>query len=165
MPMEQAVALYLAADVMLVTPVRDGMILVAKEFVTTRLDDSGVLVLSEFTGAAAELREALSVSPYDIDGMAATIKRAITTPREEQGSRIRALQVCVAAHDVHRWAEELLAEHRARAGRFGARGSALVRAARGGRRAGPSFAGFAPLARLRRDARARRATPGARGPG
>lgn len=110
MPMEQVVALYLAADVMLVTPIRDGMNLVAKEFVTTRLDDTGALVLSEFTGAAAELREALSVNPYDIDGMAATLKRALVMPREEQRSRMRALRECVAAHDVHRWAEELLAD-------------------------------------------------------
>ena len=67
---EQLVALYRAADVMLVTPLRDGMNLVAKEFVAARADEDGVLVLSEFAGAAAELGEAAIVNPYDVDGMA-----------------------------------------------------------------------------------------------
>ena len=69
--------MYLAADVMLVTPLRDGMNLVAKEFVASRVDDDGVLVLSEFAGAAAELGDALLVNPYDIDGTAAAIGRAL----------------------------------------------------------------------------------------
>jgi trehalose 6-phosphate synthase/phosphatase len=108
MPIEQVVALYLAADVMMVTPLRDGMNLVAKEYVTTRLDDTGALVLSEFSGAAAELREALTVNPYDIDGMAAAIKRALLMPVEEQQIRMRELRRRVISHDVHRWAQSFL---------------------------------------------------------
>jgi trehalose 6-phosphate synthase/phosphatase len=76
----QLVALYKAADVMLVTPLRDGMNLVAKEFVASRTDEDGVLVLSEFAGAAAELAEALHVNPYDLDSVAQVIKNALTMP-------------------------------------------------------------------------------------
>src|SRR5690606_7898959 len=65
-PMRQLAALYRAADVMLVTPLRDGMNLVAKEYVASRVDNTGVLVLSEFTGAARELRSALLVNPHDL---------------------------------------------------------------------------------------------------
>ena len=75
---EEMAALYLAADVMLVTPLRDGMNLVAKEYVACRLDDTGALVLSEFTGAADELREAFLVNPHDIDGLKDAIVQAAT---------------------------------------------------------------------------------------
>ena len=101
-------ALYRAADVMLVTPVRDGMNLVAKEFPASRIDDDGVLVLSEFAGAAEELRDAVIVNPYDIDGTAESIHRALTMPVEERQQRMRALRSTVFAHDVHRWAEAFL---------------------------------------------------------
>ena len=74
-PREEMVALYLAADVMLVTALRDGMNLVAKEYVASRVDGRGVLVLSEFTGAADELTQAVRVNPHDIDGL----KDAIVT--------------------------------------------------------------------------------------
>jgi trehalose 6-phosphate synthase/phosphatase len=102
-PPEQLTALYRAANVMLVTPLRDGMNLVAKEFVASRLDDDGVLVLSELAGAAAELGEALLVNPYDVDGMAGAIVRAIEMPRREQRTRMRALRGRVRDYDVHRW--------------------------------------------------------------
>ena len=82
-------ALYRAADVMLVTPLRDGMNLVAKEFVASRTDDDGVLVLSEFAGAAWELPEALQVNPYDVEGAAEVYYRALTMPREERRARLR----------------------------------------------------------------------------
>ena len=88
----QVVALYRAADVMLVTPLRDGMNLVAKEFVAARTDEDGVLVLSEFAGAAAELGEALLVNPYDIDGMASAYKRASRCRENERRERMRALR-------------------------------------------------------------------------
>ncbi|KYF56948.1 glycosyl transferase family 1, partial [Sorangium cellulosum] len=108
MPMSEVVALYLAADVMMVTPLRDGMNLVCKEYVASRIDDTGALVLSEFAGAAAELIEALPVNPYDIDSVAATIKRALVMPPSEQRVRMQALRRRVVTHDVHRWAHRFL---------------------------------------------------------
>ncbi|WP_437668744.1 bifunctional alpha,alpha-trehalose-phosphate synthase (UDP-forming)/trehalose-phosphatase [Sorangium sp. So ce131] len=108
LPVEQVVALYLAADVMLVTPLRDGMNLVAKEYVAARVDDDGALILSEFAGAAAELAEAITVNPYDIGSVAAAVKQALTMPRAEQQVRMAALRRRVAAHDVHVWAQSFL---------------------------------------------------------
>ncbi|WP_437835276.1 bifunctional alpha,alpha-trehalose-phosphate synthase (UDP-forming)/trehalose-phosphatase [Sorangium sp. So ce1153] len=108
MPMAGVVALYLAADVMMVTPLRDGMNLVSKEYVASRIDDTGALVLSEFAGAAAELIEALPVNPYDIDSVAATIKRALVMPPAEQRVRMQALRRRVMAHDAHRWSHRFL---------------------------------------------------------
>jgi trehalose 6-phosphate synthase/phosphatase len=102
------VALYRAADVMLVTPLRDGMNLVAKEFVTCRTDEEGVLVLSEFAGAAAEMGEALQVNPYDIDAMAETFDAALRMPDEERRLRMRSLRRRIAARDVHSWAQGFL---------------------------------------------------------
>jgi trehalose 6-phosphate synthase/phosphatase len=105
----ELLALYRAAAVMLVTPLRDGMNLVAKEFVACRGDDDGVLVLSEFTGAADELPDALQVNPYDVDGSAAAFYRALTMPREERGARMRALRARVSEYDVHAWSSSFLA--------------------------------------------------------
>ncbi len=79
-PREEMAALYRAADIMVVTPFRDGMNLVAKEYVACRYDDDGALVLSEFAGAADELRQAYLVNPYDINGMKAGADRGRTTP-------------------------------------------------------------------------------------
>ena len=101
-------ALYRAADVMLVTPVRDGMNLVAKEFPASRIDDDGVLLLSEFAGAADELTDALIVNPYDIVETAETIHRALTMDIEERTLRMRALRKTVLENDVHRWAARFL---------------------------------------------------------
>jgi trehalose 6-phosphate synthase/phosphatase len=101
----ELVALYRAADVMLVTPLRDGMNLVAKEFAASRVDDDGVLVLSEFAGASAELHGAMKVNPYDVDGVADTIRRALSMPAEERQVRMRSLRRRVSVHDVHRWAD------------------------------------------------------------
>ena len=84
-PREEMAALYLAADVMLVTPLRDGMNLVAKEYVACRYDDTGALVLSEFTGAADELSGAFIVNPHDIDGLKDAIVRAATSPPRRPG--------------------------------------------------------------------------------
>ena len=86
--------LYRAADVMLVTPTRDGMNLVAKEFVACRGDDDGVLILSEFTGAAWELGEALIVNPYDVDEIATAIQTAITLPRRHALAYAAAAEPC-----------------------------------------------------------------------
>lgn len=103
------VALYRAADVMLVTPVRDGMNLVAKEFAACRSDEDGVLVLSEFAGAVDELTDACIVNPYDITGVAETIHTALTMNGTERRTRMRRLRAQVFEHDVRRWAEEFLA--------------------------------------------------------
>ncbi|WP_437329990.1 bifunctional alpha,alpha-trehalose-phosphate synthase (UDP-forming)/trehalose-phosphatase [Sorangium sp. So ce381] len=110
LPFEQVVALYLAADVMLVTPLRDGMNLVAKEYVAARGDDDGALILSEFAGASSELAEAISVNPYDIGSVAAAVKQAIAMPPAEQRRRMAALRRRVATHDVHAWAQAFLDE-------------------------------------------------------
>src|SRR5262249_23248235 len=107
-PIEALAALYVSADVMLVTPLCDGMNLVAKEYAATRLDDTGALVLSEFTGAAAELAEALIVNPYDTDGVAAAIDGALRMPLAEQQARMRALRRRVVEHDVGGWARSFL---------------------------------------------------------
>jgi trehalose 6-phosphate synthase len=100
--------MYLAADVALVTPLRDGMNLVAKEYVACRPDQGGRLVLSELAGAAAELREAWLVNPYDIDTMKRQVMAAVGATREEAASRMRRMRRWVFAHDVHRWAAEFL---------------------------------------------------------
>jgi trehalose 6-phosphate synthase/phosphatase len=102
------VALYCAADVMLVTPLRDGMNLVAKEFIASRVDDDGVLLLSEFAGAAAELNGAVNVNPYDVEGLADSIRRALSMPIEERRARMRGLRRRVLAHDVRAWVEAFL---------------------------------------------------------
>ena len=107
-PREEMVALYLAADVMLVTALRDGMNLVAKEYVASRNDNRGVLVLSEFAGAADELGSALMVNPHDIDGLKDTIVRAIEMPPAEQGRRMRALRRRVFEQNVDVWSRSFL---------------------------------------------------------
>lgn len=108
LPIEELVAYYLAADVMVVTPLRDGMNLVAKEYIATRTDETGALVLSEFAGAAHELSEALLVNPHDLDGMASTFERALDTPFAESRDSMRKLRQRVVNHDVHQWAAEFL---------------------------------------------------------
>jgi len=105
----ELVALYRAADAMLVTPLRDGMNLVAKEFVASRVDDDGVLVLSEFAGAAAELGEAVVVNPYDVDAVADGIERALSMSAAERRARMKALRRRIADHDLNAWAGSFLA--------------------------------------------------------
>lgn len=108
-PMEEMAALYLAADVMLVTALRDGMNLVAKEYVAARSDDQGALVLSEFTGAADELTGAVLVNPHDIDGMKDAITYAVHMDPRESRKRMRRLRRRVLGHDVNAWSQEFLA--------------------------------------------------------
>jgi trehalose 6-phosphate synthase len=108
-PREEMVALFLAADVMLVTALRDGMNLVAKEYVATRTDNRGVLILSEFAGAADELGTALRINPHDIDALKDTIVRAIEMPAAEQGRRMRAMRRKVIENDVQAWSTSFLA--------------------------------------------------------
>ena len=103
-PKSELTAFYAAADVMLVTPVRDGMNLVAKEYVASCTDGEGALVLSEFAGAAAELRQAYLCNPHDLDGVKDTIMAAVEDPREERRRRMRSLRRQVLGNDVHAWA-------------------------------------------------------------
>jgi trehalose 6-phosphate synthase/phosphatase len=105
---EEVVSLYRAADAVLVTPLRDGMNLVAKEFVASRPDGDGVLVLSEFAGAAAELSEALLVNPYDVERTAAVLERALELPEDERRARMAVLRHRVMTYDVHWWARSLI---------------------------------------------------------
>jgi len=105
---EDMAAMYLAADVMLVTSLRDGMNLVAKEYVACRHDDTGALVLSEFTGAADELSGAFLVNPHDIEGMKDAIVRAATVPPAEARRRMRAMRRRVREFDVNHWAASFL---------------------------------------------------------
>ena len=107
-PRDEMVALYLAADVVLVTALRDGMNLVAKEYVATRIDEDGVLILSEFTGASDELRRALLVNPHDIDDLKDAMVRAIEMPPEERRKRMRSMRRKVRAHDVAAWSSSYL---------------------------------------------------------
>jgi len=107
-PPAEMAALYLAADVMLVTALRDGMNLVAKEYVAARSDDRGVLVLSEFTGAADELAGAVMVNPHDIDGMKDRIVAAVEMDHREQRKRMRRLRRRVLEDDVARWSQSFL---------------------------------------------------------
>ena len=111
-PREEMAAMYRAADVMVVTPLRDGMNLVAKEFVACRHDDSGALVLSEFAGAAAELKQAFLINPYDIDGMKSAMLKAMRSERRDLRRRMKAMRRQVVEHDIARWADEFLAELR-----------------------------------------------------
>jgi len=100
--------LFCAADVMMVTPLRDGMNLVAKEYVASRVDLGGGLVLSEFAGAAGDLRQAFLVNPYDLDGMKDTLLRAITVDPMDGMRRMRAMRRFLRTHDVSHWAETFL---------------------------------------------------------
>ena len=107
-PREEMAALYVAADVMLVTSLRDGMNLVAKEYVASRFDEDGVLVLSEFTGAADELSRALLVNPHDIEGLKEAILQAVRMPQRSRRARMRSLRRRVAANDVAAWSSAFL---------------------------------------------------------
>lgn len=107
-PPEELAAFYVAADIMVVTPLRDGMNLVAKEYVAARRDNSGVLVLSEFAGAARELRRALLVNPRDLDGMVHTLDTGLHIPPKEARLRMGLLRSHVRRHDVKDWAEDFL---------------------------------------------------------
>jgi trehalose 6-phosphate synthase len=108
LPREELVAYYRAADVMFVTPIRDGMNLVAKEYVACRPDNSGVLVLSEFAGAARELRRALLVNPWDTEGMGTVLVNALRMPRAEGRRRMATLRMMVRRADVYAWADNFL---------------------------------------------------------
>ncbi|MDR7085992.1 trehalose 6-phosphate synthase [Aeromicrobium panaciterrae] len=109
-PREEMAALYRAADVMVVTPLRDGMNLVAKEYVACRYDEKGALVLSEFAGAASELKSAYQVNPHDINGMKQMLLAAINADPRENARRMKAMRRQVMENDIDLWAANFLRE-------------------------------------------------------
>lgn len=109
-PREEMAALYQAADVMVVTPFADGMNLVAKEYVTCRTDDTGALVLSEFTGAADQLKLAFLINPHDINGVKDSLEAAMHASPRELTRRMRAMRKQVRDNDIASWASSFLAD-------------------------------------------------------
>jgi trehalose 6-phosphate synthase len=109
---EEVTQWYRAADICLVTSLHDGMNLVAKEYLAARDDEEGVLILSKFTGAAVELRDALIVNPYDIDGVADAINRALEMGYGERRMRMQRMRRQVMEHNVYRWAASVLGDLR-----------------------------------------------------
>lgn len=101
---------YRAADLCLVTSLHDGMNLVAKEFLAARRDERGVLILSQFTGAARELRDALLVNPYDIDQTAEAIRLAVEMEPEDKQMRVRNMRKQIREHNIYGWAGNLISE-------------------------------------------------------
>ena len=101
---------YRAADLCLVTSLHDGMNLVAKEFLAARRDERGVLILSQFTGAARELRDALLVNPYDIDQTAEAIRAALEMEPEDKQLRMQRMRKYIKEHNIYQWAGNLITE-------------------------------------------------------
>ncbi|MGH7886313.1 MAG: trehalose-phosphatase, partial [Candidatus Binatia bacterium] len=109
-PFETLVAWYAMSDVALVTPLRDGMNLVAKEYIASRTDKTGVLILSEMAGSAKELTEAILINPNHREEIAAALEQALAMPRREQIERNRFMQSRLRRHSIARWAMEFLGE-------------------------------------------------------
>ena len=107
---EEIARFYRAASFCLITPLHDGMNLVAKEFIASRSDESGVLILSTLAGAAHELSDALLVNPYDMQQVAAAILRALEMPAGEQSARMQRMRITVRERNVYRWAAHLLSD-------------------------------------------------------
>jgi trehalose 6-phosphate synthase len=107
---EEILPYYRAADLCMVTSLHDGMNLVAKEFIAAREDEEGALILSQFTGAARELRDAVIVNPYDVEQLAEAIRLALEMDTEERQARMRLLRNIVKHHNVYEWAGNLIAE-------------------------------------------------------
>ena len=108
MPFDKLIDLYISSDVALITPLRDGMNLVAKEYVATRINSDGVLILSEMAGASLEMNEALLINPNSFEDFASNLKRALTMPLKEQQTRIKFLQKRLKRYNVEKWAKEFL---------------------------------------------------------
>ncbi len=108
MPFNNLIDLYTSSDVALITPIRDGMNLVAKEYVATRTKGNGVLILSEMAGSSKEMNEALLINPNSHEDFAVSLKRALTMPLEEQQTRMKFLQKRLKRYDVEKWADEFL---------------------------------------------------------
>ncbi len=112
-PREEMAAMYAAADVCVVTPLRDGMNLVCKEYVACRSSNDGALILSEFAGAAGELRQAYMINPYDVNGMKSSMMLAMNDTVQNKRRRMRALRRQVFTHDIDAWAHSFLEDLRA----------------------------------------------------
>ncbi|UCD55872.1 MAG: trehalose-6-phosphate synthase [Candidatus Omnitrophota bacterium] len=110
MSRKEVIALYKIADACIVSPLHDGMNLVCKEFIATRNDLDGVLLLSQFTGAARELGGAMFVNPYDRENFAKAIKKAIELPREKKEKRMKRLRAVVKENNIYKWAGKFLEE-------------------------------------------------------
>ncbi|WP_417886829.1 bifunctional alpha,alpha-trehalose-phosphate synthase (UDP-forming)/trehalose-phosphatase [Zunongwangia sp.] len=108
MPFDNLIDLYTSCDIALLTPIRDGMNLVAKEYIATRTDHTGVLILSEMAGAAHEMNEALIINPNNFEQIAGTLKKAIEMPKEEQIERNKILQKRLKRYDVEKWANDFM---------------------------------------------------------
>ncbi len=109
-PIQMLSALYVKADIALVSPVRDGMNLVSKEYIASKTDNTGVLILSEMAGAAKELYDAIIINPHDRGGVAAAIYAALTMPEEEQSRRMETMRKTVSQFDIHRWVKNFMNE-------------------------------------------------------
>ena len=105
---DELITYYRAADLALITPLRDGMNLIAKEYVASQIDDSGALVLSRFTGAYGEMKDAFIVNPYDIEATAEKIYQVIKMPAEEKRRRMRKMRDLVRRNDIYWWLERFL---------------------------------------------------------
>jgi trehalose 6-phosphate synthase/phosphatase len=110
LPQEQLAALYRASDLALVTPLRDGMNLIAKEYIASQYDERGALLLSRFTGAFTELKDAFVVNPYDQEATGERIYEVIRTPEEEKRERMRKMRNIVRRNDIYWWLERFLRE-------------------------------------------------------
>lgn len=108
--LEELTAMYYMADIALVTPLRDGMNLVAKEYVATKCDNAGVLILSEMAGAAVEMSDALLINPNDTEQIERAIWQALEMPEEEQKQRLRAMQAVISTQTVDKWAADFVSE-------------------------------------------------------
>jgi glucosylglycerol-phosphate synthase len=108
MPFEETLSYYRAADICWITPLRDGLNLVAKEFIAAHVNESGVLVLSEFAGAAVELQDAVLVNPYSISQMDDAIDRALDMPRDEQCARMQRMDARIGQYDITHWTRHVL---------------------------------------------------------
>ena len=108
LPYDNLIDLYTSCDIALLTPLRDGMNLVAKEYIACREDQTGVLILSEMTGASQEMSESLLINPNDFQKVADTLKQAIEMPKEEQISRNKTLQKRLQRYNVDRWAKDFM---------------------------------------------------------
>ncbi len=106
LPFENLIDLYSSSDVALLTPIRDGMNLVAKEYVASQIDSKGVLILSEMTGAAKEMSESILINPNDINAIADSIYEALSMPAEEQMTRINTMQTRLKRYNVEKWADD-----------------------------------------------------------
>ncbi len=108
MPFENLIELYSSADVALLTPLRDGMNLVAKEYIASKVNHKGVLILSEMAGAAKELGEAISVNPNNIPDTAEAIHAALVMPEKEREKAVVTMQKRIKRYDIHKWANEFM---------------------------------------------------------